>query len=208
MKYLILIMTFSIFLQAQETGQYVSRLDSSLHDGYKESECYAEFNEVYNRTVRSAVNELKFKQNIALTYGVTLSGSSSSSDFGKEERSIALAADYIQDGPPGYLQLNNFHEIHTKAQDKHPEITREQTQMLIRKGFQSGQFCDGWFFSNRYGTNAVARYVKKEFEKYLEEEQGREPAISDSEIPKEESEEEMNRELQYDEGDGRGAGEN
>ena len=196
MKILALITFISLSAISQDTGQYVSRLDNSLAENYKESTCYKEFNGVYSDAVKSSINQLKFKQQVAYQYGVTLSGGNSSSDWGKSERSIANAADYQSDSSSSYT-LNDFHEIHSKAQKKFPEITKDQTQLLIRKGFQSGRFCDHWFFSSRYNKKQVAKYVKKEFELYLEEEQGRRPAISDSEIPKEELDQEMNQELQY-----------
>ena len=198
MKYLILL--FSINLLAQ-TGEVISRLDQSHADDYEKSECYLEFVGVYNKAAKAASNELKFKQNVAIQYGIILNGSSSSSDWGKAEKSIVNAARYQSNSSSSYY-LNDFHEIHTKASEKFPSITKDQTQLLIQKGFKSGKFCDSWFFSSRYSKNQVARYVKKEFEKFLEEEQGREPAISGSEIPKEEFEDEMNRELQYDDNNG------
>lgn len=198
MKCLVIILSFTFSVYTQEIGEYVSRLDPSLHENFEQSECYLEFKGVYDKAAKAASDALKFKMNVAIQYGVVLNGNNSSSDWGKAEKSIVNSAHYQSDSTSDYF-LNDFHEIHTKAQKKHPEITKDQTQMIIRKGFQSGKFCDHWFFSSRYGKNQVARYVKKEFGKYLEEEHGREPAISDSEIPKEELEDEMNRELQYDE---------
>lgn len=203
-NYWTLIFVLSFNLYAQETGENVGRLDPSLHQNYQQSECFIEFQSVYNKAAKAKANELKFKMNVAIQYGVVLNGSSGSSDWGKEEKSLVNAAHYMSTSTSMYT-LNHFNEIYTKAQKKHPEITKEQTQMLIRKGFQSGKFCDSWFFSSRYGKNQVARYVKKEFGKYLEEEQGRQPAISDSEIPKEELEDEMNRELQYEDSDSSGS---
>jgi hypothetical protein len=198
MKNVILLLSLILCTKTfSQTGQVISVLDPSLHENYKESECYKEYNDVYKKAYDSAMKKLKFQQSLAFNYGVTLSNSSSSSDWGKMERSIANAADYMSDSTSSYM-LNDFHEIYTKASKKYPEITKEQTQALIRKGFQSEKFCQHWFFSSRYSTNQVARYVKKEFKKYLEEE-GRSPAVNDSSMDKDELEDSMNRELQYNE---------
>jgi hypothetical protein len=195
-KNIILLLSLILSTKAfSQTGEVTSVLDPSLHKDYKESKCYQEFNGVYKKAMQRAQNSLNFKVNLAVNYGVTLNNSSSNSDWGKMERSIANAADYISDSTSSYM-LNDFHEIHIKASKKYPEITKEQTQALIRKGFQSEKFCNHWFFSSRYSTNQVARYVKKEFKKYLEEE-GRSPAVNDSSMDKDELEDSMNNELRY-----------
>ena len=149
----------------------ISSLDPRLHQDFQKSACYQEFRDVYTKAVNNG-----------------------SSDRGIEEQSIVNAAHYVNKSS----SLNHFHTIHSLAKYKYPEITQEQTQMLIRKGFQSGTFCDHWLFSTRYDKQQVSQYVKKEFGKYLEHERGRVPALSDSEIPKKELKDEMNRELQYD----------
>ena len=125
-------------------------------------------------------------------FGVSFSGGSSSSDWGKPERALANAAEYQGDSDSSLL-LNDFHYIYTKARKKIPEITKDQTQILIRKGFQSGRFCDHWMFSARYNKKQVANYVKKEFELYLKERKELQPAISDSEVIKQNLSEEANQ---------------
>jgi len=194
MKILILIIcSFNLLAQ---TGEQQSVFDPKLSSSYKESECYKEYNGVYQKSVQSSMNQLQFKQNLAFSTGIVLNSSNSNSDWGKAERSIANAADYKSDSNSSY-SLNDFHIIYTKAQKKYPSITKDQTQTLIRKGFQSGKFCDHWLFSSRYSTNQVSRYVKKEFEKHLEQTTNREPAIDDSSMSELELEDSMNNELQY-----------
>lgn len=192
MKVFVLTLVFSLPCLAQNTGENLSRLDASLHEDYRESDCYKEFRDVYSKALDSSMNQFIFRQQMQYQFGVSFSGGSSSSDWGKPERALANAAEYQGDSDSSLL-LNDFHYIYTKARKKIPEITKDQTQILIRKGFQSGRFCDHWMFSARYTKKQVANYVKKEFELYLKERKELQPAISDSEVIKQNLSEEANQ---------------
>ena len=155
---------------------------------YKESSCYKEFSKVYQDAVRGRLENLRFRQGLALETGIVLNSPSSDS-WGEEEKSIVNAADLRPSYNPSAINnessLNAFSYVHHKVLEEFPDISPYQTREYIRKGFEEGEFCSKFLFIKfRSSRRKVAKWIVGKIQDDMESSSVLPAEVSDTEINK------------------------
>lgn len=152
-----MILLTSLFLALFQFSFVFAAMDFDTSK-YKESKCYKEYQEVVSKQLaKKSKQREKALETRRLGFNPSLDGLS---DESKEQKLLSVA--HYNSQSHLWSEKSRFQSFFTQIQKDYPEVSKQQVQSLVHKGFISGTFCDHWFFSGRFNTKQAIKYVKKE----------------------------------------------